>query len=253
MASKIFLLGRPGSGKSAAARYIQLLAEKRNWRTYHINDYKFLKEMYEEEGEGKSFRGSECGGFDVVDFSVLDTALQQVEREGLAHSACQRELVLLEFARNDYHAALGLFSHAFLSDAYLLFFQVDISTCAQRVQERAASPETEDDHYISEEMLRSYYQRDTGKRAVSRLIQELGLDAEKVRLIENMGSWREFCQQLSEVVESVMSKNEEMLVLPHECKRLKEVLASQVEKSAGELVVSCPAASKVVAQPFDRM
>jgi dephospho-CoA kinase len=238
MANKIFLLGRPGSGKSAAARYIQLLAAQSGWRIAHINDYKFLKQMYESESDGKSFQASERGGFDVLDFSVLDKALHMVEVEALSHCLCRRELVLLEFARNDYHAALRLFKRSFLQDAYLLFFHVDITTCAQRVQERTSSPETVDDHFISEEMLRSYYREDTGATMVARLVRELELDPSRVGFIENMGSWCDFYQQLREVMGMFMCLNEQKLMLPRWCAQTQ--VLPQVEEMDSSLAFSCP-------------
>ena len=204
MVSRFILVGRPGSGKSAAARYIQLVAEQHHWQTTHINDYKFLKQMYEMEGTGKSFQASAHDGFDVLDFSVLDTALHMVEREAMAYCSSRCELALVEFARNNYHTALRLFSHAFLRDAYLLFFRADMNMCARRVQARSHAPETVDDHFISEEMLRSYYHEDIDAEGIALLVRELDLDPGKVRLIENMGSWSEFHRQLHEVTETFL-------------------------------------------------
>ncbi|HTK08904.1 MAG TPA: hypothetical protein VL485_17170 [Ktedonobacteraceae bacterium] len=247
MVSKIILAGRPGSGKSAAARYIQVVAEQRQWRTSHINDYKFLKQMYEMEGTGKAFQASAHDGFDVLDLSVLDTALHMVEKEVLAYCPCRRELALVEFARNNYHTALRLFSHAFLHDAYLLFFHVDINTCARRVQMRSHAPETVDDHFISEEMLWSYYHDDMDAEDIARLVHELDLDPSRVRLITNMGSWREFHQQLREVVETFLDIHERAL-LPHTC-----AYRLQGDKQASSLLMNCAGLQAQIAQPFDRM
>ena len=47
MAITVFLLGRPGSGKSTAAHFIDLLARQQGCSTTHLNDYPFLFIQFE--------------------------------------------------------------------------------------------------------------------------------------------------------------------------------------------------------------
>jgi ABC-type oligopeptide transport system ATPase subunit len=107
----VFLIGRPGSGKSTVAQLIQMFAIDRGWIALYVNDYKLLQQMFFQEKAGPTFPKEskfspsgpkECNGFDVRDFSVLDTVLEmmadQVRKEKQT-STEEKKLVLIEFAR----------------------------------------------------------------------------------------------------------------------------------------------------------
>ena len=49
MAEKIFLLGRPGSGKSTVAQLLMEVAQKNGWDSRHIYDYRYLHGMFQQE------------------------------------------------------------------------------------------------------------------------------------------------------------------------------------------------------------
>src|SRR2546425_5508209 len=107
MAVKLFVLGLPGSGKSTVARYITVYARDQHWLTAHFTDYIILQEMFREDTEGKQFKPADYGGFDVLNLSVFDIALKSLEQQVNEHisAAKSEELLLIEFARNDYHKA----------------------------------------------------------------------------------------------------------------------------------------------------
>lgn len=158
MGVKVFVLGRPGSGKSTAARHMIKLASLRNYDALFVQDYDILYKMFLNDGKHERFRPTDHGGFDVIDFSVLDSALQQMEKEvedSLTHKGC--DMVCIEFARNDYRAALNIFSPLFLQDAYIFFINSDLECCIRRVQERATDPPLPDQHFVSEQVMRTYY------------------------------------------------------------------------------------------------
>jgi hypothetical protein len=163
MEKKVFLLGLPGSGKSTAARYIEMLARDYDWLPRCFNDYGILLKMFRTDSEGKRFSCTKHGGFDVHELIAFDDALIEVEkvvsqREEVAND--QNELIVIEFARDDYCRALDLFSPAFLRDAFFLFIDADIPTCIKRIKDRIANPQTPDDHDVSEYIFESYYQND---------------------------------------------------------------------------------------------
>src|ERR1700730_16653880 len=118
MVVKIFILGRPGCGKSTVARLLKAVAQESGWDTRHIYDYKHLHDMFQKEidddlpEEERSFRQKgpdACQGFDVYNFRVLDTVLKQIADEVQTEeqsSSGANKLLLIEFARKEYTRAL---------------------------------------------------------------------------------------------------------------------------------------------------
>jgi len=162
MLLKLFLLGRPGCGKSSAAKYIMKYVADKQWSTYRFKDFDILQEMSKDEQYRESFKptfykGFE--GFDVLDKDIFDIALQKLNEQLYGHIAnCDRdEIILIEFARDDYIAAFSNLMPQVLADAYFLCIDVDIDICKVRVKKRMENPMTSDDHYISDEALQKFY------------------------------------------------------------------------------------------------
>ncbi len=155
---KIFIVGRPGCGKSQAARYIEELLKREKLSVARVNDYTILKAMFESDTEGKQFHPTvDRKGFDVIDFSVLDIALKNAEQQA-KKDLRSHNVVIIEFARDDYNIALKQFSKKFLKNAYFLFIDSGIETCIQRICERVKHQRTSDDYNVSERIIRSLLQ-----------------------------------------------------------------------------------------------
>lgn len=210
MATTVFLLGRPGSGKSTAARFIDLLGGRHGWSTTHLNDYPFLFKQFEADTHHLKFKPSDCGGFDVTDFSVLDSVLRAIEEEALAYMALPDTLLLIEFARNDYIQALQQFQSSFLRTSYFLFLKADLDTCVSRVYERSYHPTNRDDHFISEEMIRSYYQKDQNTNLIHNLLSEHGVSDNQIHMIENKGSKHRFYEQIRSCIQPLFDCTEQV-------------------------------------------
>jgi hypothetical protein len=168
MVSNVILLGRPGSGKSSVAQLIDMFARDRGWSTQHIFDYKLLQEMFlEEEAEDIALEKrkfspkgpQEYAGFDVIDFSVLDTVLEMMANV-VRKSVQENKLFLIELARNDYGHALSKLGDDLLQDALLLYLDVDVDTCIDRVNRRVNSRWYPYNHFVSEPIMRGYYCED---------------------------------------------------------------------------------------------
>ncbi len=205
----VFLLGRPGSGKSSVARLIEMLAGDRGWFTHYTNDYEHLQKMFLQEKaecnplERRNFRltgPEECNGFDVINFSVLGKVLTKIRKdvEEVENESSEEDniLCLIEFARDSYHDALQLFGSYLLQDAHLLYLDVDLEICIERIHQRVVYPVTSDDHFVSDEIMRTYYRNDDW----SRVLYNLQRNCDKW-VIRNLGTLHDLKQEIEEWID----------------------------------------------------
>ena len=193
MSIKLFILGRPGSGKTTAFHHIEeyLRLKYKNWSITRYNDYDILQEMFRRENlllfKKRQFEAKEPDGFDVLDFSVLDKALVRLEKDVRARSSWQKdEIIIIEFARQDYRQALDLFSASFLEDAYFLFLDADPNICVQRVKNRITTPPTPDNYFVSEKIITGYY----GKQIIPNTIKIRNkevVNKDRIKVVSNQG------------------------------------------------------------------
>ncbi len=196
MIKKVFILGLPGSGKSAVARYIDsYIKEKpvpetgKYWLSTRFNDYSILDEMSKHPTEGELFNRPESGGFDVVDIRAFDVALQRLEKR-IADSlsfpeASKSEMLVIEFARNDYKRAFDQFKEDFIRDAYFIYLGADVEVCKQRIRDRIVDVVHDDDYHVSEYIFEKYYHSDDGQELPHFLKQDYEIDESRVLLIDN--------------------------------------------------------------------
>lgn len=220
MAIELFILGLPGSGKSTAARHIVDNCE--DWSTVRINDYDILYEMSRADKEGKRFSLTTYDGydgFDVLDHSAFDDALWKLKaiavKKKRKRSFAKPELIIIEFARDDYSKSLKKFFPDFLEDtknAFFLFIDTDIPTCKQRIQDRVSkSPEKlikEDDRYVSPFIFETYYQADNRQyfaSVASQLEEEFGIPESHIGVIEDSNlTLNEFENQVETFVGQIL-------------------------------------------------
>jgi adenylate kinase family enzyme len=219
MAAKLFVLGRPGSGKTTIVRHItghvKQLYEK--WSVVHIADYVILYKMFQTEARTKYERFRpvkleelDIEGFDVTDFSVLDEALEELSRQVqvYAPSANKADLILIEFARDDYSKAFKQLDqlNINLQDAYILFVEADLETCIQRIHERVAHPLTQYDHFVSEDILRSYYGKDNRKYMSSNFKKDYRVNDQRVMIIDNPGQFEDIVERINHFIDSILQQ-----------------------------------------------
>jgi hypothetical protein len=223
MAVKLFVLGRPGSGKSEAYRQIDKYIQQSHqyWSVVHFTDYEILQEMFQFEKyfqlneKLRKFRPREHGGFDVRDFSVLDDVLKELEKKiRFRYSDVRNEqLIVIEFARDDYGKALKLFSPGFLKDAYFLFINSDINTCIQRVHYRVAHSSSIDDHFVSDDIICSYYKRQRIPFKLERVdspnLTKVQVITSRMHIINNKGSQQDFAKKINRLINSIIKHEEQ--------------------------------------------
>jgi adenylate kinase family enzyme len=205
MTLKLFILGLPGSGKSTVSRHITTFLNGRNWESTRFSDHVILQKMFHADTEGKQFKHAEHGGFDVLELIVFDIALRRLEQEVNQHllSAKQEEIVLIEFARNDYHRAFQQISDTFLQDSYFLHLDVEIETCKRRIHERTAHPSTKDDFFVSEYIFTNYYNENDGQFIPQILERNYEIDKLKVKAIDNNSSLDDVVEEVYEFIDTV--------------------------------------------------
>lgn len=148
----------PGSGKSTAIHYINIIAREQGYTTSNFNDYNILREWFEAAPDGPDFSRAACNGFDIHNLTLFDTSLQELERRVLSQKPfSDKEIITIEFARNDYAHAMKQFSSAFLQDAYFLFINAENVVCKKRIRKRAIHQRSVNDHFVSDYIFDTYY------------------------------------------------------------------------------------------------
>jgi hypothetical protein len=217
MIEKLFILGLPGSGKSAIARYIlkdvscQRVNEQNDqcWSAIRFNDYAILLDMFHQDTAGKRFKSARPSGFDVLDLTVFDEALQTLERKVNAyinsHKSEREKLVLVEFSRNDYDRAFRQFNKSFLKDAYFLYLDTELEKCKQRICYRSVNPKNpEDDYPVSEYIFEKYYHTDDWTRIMGILAKDFEADINRVWTFYNNHSYKSACMEVDRFIEHIL-------------------------------------------------
>jgi adenylate kinase family enzyme len=206
MGAKVFVLGRPGSGKSTVARHMIELASRRGYQSLFVQDYDILYKMFLKDSEHERFRPTDRGGFDVLDYTVLDSALQQMEKEIEDVLTLKRtDMVCIEFARNDYRAALNLFSPMFLRNAYFFFIDSDLEFCIRRVQERVTDPPLPDHHFVSEYVMRTYYSNNNWEY-MSQQCKKENKHCEEIIAVRNDGTLSGLLDEVDDFAERIFQR-----------------------------------------------
>ncbi|MBN2408019.1 MAG: hypothetical protein JXJ19_10030 [Elusimicrobia bacterium] len=172
----VFLLGIPGCGKSEVYRRLTgKLRESGLFSSFpRVDDFPKLWDIFmkdRESGEWKRSRPTDDGGYKVIDDSVWDDILVEVNRDvtEMINNQSQDTLIFVEFSRPNYvHSISANFSGEILGRAAIVYLDVPFDTCWERNvrrHEKALEAGT-DDHLVSrEEMEKTYGSDDKGDLA----------------------------------------------------------------------------------------
>jgi len=183
-----------------------MLARDNGWSAVRFNDYEILHRMFLDDTGGKKFRPAANGGFEVTDPAVLHEALKELAGrvQEFTFSLEKERLIIIEFARSDYRTALKLFRHELLHDAYLLLLYADINMCIQR--KSVVYSANQDDHFVSEETIRTYYSYDDLPYIRAHLKANYGVTDERVKIIKNTGPSMSFFKEVTHFAQSLLKK-----------------------------------------------
>ncbi len=160
--SFVFLLGRPGSGKSAIHRLLseQLRAEGLAEEVMRIDDFPVLQELLDRDTEFKRHYRKE-GGFVVTDFTILDDVLNEINHK-LHELERPGRIIFVEFARDRYAKAMNNFDRGVLEGALLLYIYCPYDVCVERNTRRfkEARGKSVDDHIAPSDIMERYYKHD---------------------------------------------------------------------------------------------
>ncbi|HEU5226265.1 MAG TPA: hypothetical protein VFU49_00530 [Ktedonobacteraceae bacterium] len=204
MSLVLFVLGRPGCGKSTAMAYIRELAQAQELRTIRLKDYeklyrRFQAEVTAKEEGPKRFRGAAYGGFDILDFTVMDEVLAELQQElQNALSIPENKLIIVEFARDEYCKPLRQFRQDLLQNAYFLFVDTNLEACIQRIHQRVKNPVRADNHFVSDTILRDYYSKDTLFDIKDKLAREPGIESRRITILNNNDSQTQFLEEVEQ-------------------------------------------------------
>jgi len=208
MSEILFILGLPGSGKSAIARHIGRYVRNKGRGIKRFNDYRILHEMFDQDTEQKQFKSAEPGGFDVIDENAFDKALHELERKVkkcLSSNATSRKIVIIEFARNNYRRAFEQFSSGFLESSCFLYLDVEVEVCKQRIRDRVAKPRHKDDYPVSEYIFETYYYGDDGEHISLYLENNHKIEQHRVLAIDNNGPLKSVGKRVNSFIDAIMT------------------------------------------------
>lgn len=162
----IFLLGRPGCGKSEIFRRIttKLSQEKICNDFLRVDDFPKLWNIFQEDektGKWKKCRKIPDGGYLVTDNSIWDKILQEVDKD-VRDLQKDNRIIFIEFSRPNYTESMKNFSKKILGNAIIIYSDCSFETCWERnvTRHRAAVACGTDDHLVSREEMEKTYLHD---------------------------------------------------------------------------------------------
>lgn len=181
----IFLLGRPGCGKSEI--YRRLTEKFKNEKVYddfiRVDDFPKLWAIFQDDektGKWEHCRKTPDGGYKVTDNGIWNEILKQVNNDVKALQKDGRA-VFIEFSRPDYVESMKNFSEDILGNSVVIYVDCSFETCWARnvARHETAVSKGSDDHLVSrEEMEKTYLHDDKDELLKSLKIPALIVDTD---------------------------------------------------------------------------
>lgn len=151
----IFILGKPGTGKSCIRQRLSHRLQKcLEAHIKQIDDYDGLREMFDMDYAGRRFSPQKGGGFIVKDPTVLTDVL-----ENICHTLTASDshvIWMIEFARGQYEQAFSCFSSNVLRKSIAIHMSCTDEEIYKRLEARAQSGGAS----VSREVIEKYYKVD---------------------------------------------------------------------------------------------
>lgn len=157
----MFLIGRPGCGKSAVFRIIEQELRVKGFKgeLKRIDDFPLLKHIFDTDVEYKRHRPAPGSGVKVTDDTVWDDLAKGLNDQALELQSPDR-LLFIEFSRDNYVRAFKNFSQEILKNSLVVYVDCPFDICWQRNVRRTRSEKGLDAHLVSREEMEKTYARD---------------------------------------------------------------------------------------------
>jgi adenylate kinase family enzyme len=163
----VFLLGRPGCGKSALYRELEkhILASGQAKTFERVDDFPKLwaklqeDDALEQQGQERIYStASDDGDYHITNYNIFNDILKEVNADSLKID--KPDLVIFfEFARSNYVRALQNFDKSILANCIAIYMEVDFDTCWARnvARHQATIAQDGDDHLVPREEMEKIY------------------------------------------------------------------------------------------------
>lgn len=190
----VFLIGRPGCGKSAVYRLLEGLLRGRGFkgRLRRIDDFPILKRIFEKDIKFRRHRPTPDGGVKITDDTVWDDLTEALNERALELQSPDG-LLFVEFSRDNYVRAFRKFSPNVLENSLIVYIDCPWNVCWERNVRRARVEKGLDAHLVSREEMEKTYAEDDHSELFKRIgvpvlsirnegesLEELRLELEKV-------------------------------------------------------------------------
>jgi len=157
----VFLIGRPGCGKSAVFRIIEQELRAKGFRgeLERIDDFPLLKHIFDTDVEHRRHRPAPGSGVKVTDGTVWDDLIKGLDKQALELQSPDR-LLFIEFSRDNYVRAFKNFSPEILKNSLIVYIDCPFDVCWERNIRRARKEQGLDAHLVSREEMEKTYARD---------------------------------------------------------------------------------------------
>ncbi len=163
----IFIVGRPGTGKSTIRKPLSEMLENRlGAKIKEMDDYDSLKQMFLADLRCERFNPIGGGGFLIKDPAVFNEVLKRISSDCLASFETPNTWVM-EFARGHYLEAFNSFDSKILKKSVVIHMVCDKNKIFDRLDARAKSGGAN----VTEEVINSFYKDDDA----SEICQEMGI------------------------------------------------------------------------------
>jgi len=157
----VFLLGRPGCGKSEVWRNLKEFFEKENiaHSFSRVDDFPILNSWKEEDFKRNiftHFKPTPDGGFKVIDEDVWDELLRRLNEK---IKKIDVDILAIEFARKNYTTSLKIFSPEVISKSIIVYIDAPFEVCWKRNMERVKRMREHgiDAHFVSKKEMKETY------------------------------------------------------------------------------------------------